>query len=80
MPQLLNITNFLDPLGGIVKESNTSCFGWALIPIHFHLLLRTGDVPIAAVMRRLLTGYAVSHKRRHRGSGHLFQNRSRFVI
>ena len=53
--------NFLDRLGGIVKESNTSCFGWALIPDHFHLVLRTGDVPIATVMRRLLTGYAVSH-------------------
>ncbi|MGB5424668.1 MAG: hypothetical protein WBN03_21050 [Desulfobacterales bacterium] len=26
---------------------------------HVHLLLRTGSVPIASVMRRLLTGYAV---------------------
>ena len=49
--------NFLDRLGGIVKETNTRCFGWALIPNHFHLVLRTGDVPIATVMRRLLTGY-----------------------
>jgi REP element-mobilizing transposase RayT len=62
--------NFLDRLGRIVKETNTSCFGWALIPNHFHLVLRTGDVPIATVMRRLLTGYAVFHNRRHRRSGH----------
>ena len=60
--------NFLDRLGGIVKESNTSCFGWALIPNHFHLVLRTGDVPIATVMRRLLTGYAVSHNPAGAGS------------
>ena len=53
--------NFLDRLGGIIKETNTGCFGWALIPNHFHLVLKTGDVPIATVMRRLLTGYAVSH-------------------
>jgi putative transposase len=67
--------NFLDRLGGIVKDTDTSCFAWALIPNHFHLLLRTGRTPIATVMRRLLTGYAVSHNRRHRRHSHLFQNR-----
>jgi len=72
--------NFLARLGDILKETKTACYAWALIPNHVHLVLRTGDVPIATVMRRLLTGYAVSHNRRHRRSGHLFQNRSRFVI
>lgn len=72
--------NFLNRLGGIVKETNTRCFAWALIPNHFHLVLRTGDVPIATVMRRLLTGYAVSHNRRHRRSGHLFQNRYKSIL
>ena len=48
--------------------------------IHFwfestHLLLRTGQAPIATVMRRLLTGHAASFNRRHRRYGHLFQNR-----
>ena len=51
--------NLLDRLGGIIKETNTSCFGWALISNHFHLALKTGDVPIATVMRRLLNGYGV---------------------
>ena len=72
--------NFLDRLGRIIRETKTSCFGWALIPNHFHLLLRTGAVPIATVMRRLLTGYAVSHNRRHRRSGHLFQNRYKSIL
>ena len=36
--------------------------------------------PIATVMRRLLTGYAVSHNRRHRRSGHLFQNRYKSIL
>lgn len=67
--------NFLERLGSIVSGSGTQCFAWALIPNHFHMLLRTGDVPIATVMRRLLTGYAVSFNRRHRRHGHLFQNR-----
>ena len=72
--------NFLDRLGRIIKETNTICFGWALIPNHFHLVLKTGDVPIATVMRRLLTGYAISHNRRHRRSGHLFQNRYKSIL
>ena len=47
---------------------------------HFHLLLRTGAAPIATVMRRLLTGYAVSFNRRHRRHGHLFQNRYKSIL
>ena len=35
--------------------------GTGLIPKHFHLLLKTGTVPVAKVMLRLLTGYAVSY-------------------
>jgi len=72
--------NFLDRFGGIIKETNTSCFAWALIANHFHLMLRTGDVPIATVMRRLLTGYAVSDNSRHRRYGHLYQNRYKSIL
>jgi putative transposase len=46
----------------------------------FHLLLKTGHCPIAGVMRRLLTGYAVTLNRRHKRSGHLFQNRYKSIL
>jgi len=72
--------NFLDRLGIIFPETSTRCFAWALLPNHFHLLLKTGAVPIATVMRRLLTGYAVSFNRRHRRYGHLFQNRYKSIL
>jgi REP element-mobilizing transposase RayT len=72
--------NFLDRLGNILSETKTPCFAWALIPNHFHLLLRTANVPISTVMKRLLTGYAVSFNRRHRRSGHLFQNRYKSIL
>ena len=72
--------NLLQRLGIILKETSTPCYGWALIPNHFHLLLRTGKVPISTVMRRLLTGYAVSFNRRHRRYGHLFQNRFKSIL
>jgi putative transposase len=42
--------------------------------------LRTGNCPIASIMRRLLTGYAVSFNRRHRRHGHLFQNRYKSIL
>jgi len=32
------------------------------------------------VMRRLLTGYAVWHNRRHQRHGHLFQNRYKSIL
>jgi REP element-mobilizing transposase RayT len=67
--------NFLGRLEEVLIDSSTPCYGWALIPNHVHLLLRTGRVPISTVMRRLLTGYAVSFNRRHRRCGHLFQRR-----
>jgi len=72
--------NFIDRLAGIIKETDTLCYGWALIPNHFHLLLKTGLTPISTVMRRLLTGYAVSFNRRHRRYGHLFQNRYKSIL
>lgn len=71
---------FLKRLGDLLKETRTSCFAWALIPNHFHLLLRTGSVPISVMMKRLLTGYAVNFNRRHNRCGHLFQNRYKSIL
>ncbi|MBW2064632.1 MAG: transposase [Deltaproteobacteria bacterium] len=72
--------NFMDRLGSILRETSTACYAWTLIPNHFHLLLRTGNVAIATVMRRMLTGYAVSFNRRHGRHGHLFQNRYKSIL
>ena len=72
--------DFVDRLSMIVSESETLCYAWALIPNHFHLLLKTGNTPIATVMRRLLTGYAVGFNHRHRRYGRLFQNRYKSIL
>jgi REP element-mobilizing transposase RayT len=72
--------NFIERLGAILTETSTPCFAWALIPNHLHLLFRTGSTPIATVMRRLLTGYAVTFNRRHRRHGQLFQNRYKSIL
>jgi putative transposase len=72
--------DFLRRLGSVVEEGGARCFAWALIPNHAHILLRTGAVSLARMMRRLLTGYAVSFNLRHQRSGHLFQNRYRSSV
>jgi REP element-mobilizing transposase RayT len=72
--------NFVARLGRVVSETRTPCYAWALVDNHFHLLLKTGNVPIATLMRRLLTGYAVSFNLRHNRAGHLFQNRYKSIL
>ena len=71
---------FLSRLGDILSGTGTICYAWAIIPNHFHLFLRTGTLPIATIMRRLLTGYAIYFNRRHRRYGHLFQNRYKSIL
>ena len=72
--------SFLERLAVILEETQTQCYAWVLIPNHFHLLLRTGPTSLSTVMRRLMTGHAVTFNIRHRRSGHLFQNRYKSVI
>ena len=72
--------SFLERLGDILTDTETRCYAWALIPNHFHLLLRTGNIPVATVMRRLLTGHALWFNRRHQRHGHLFQNRYKSIL
>ena len=71
---------FLGRLAIVLDESQIQCYAWALLPNHFHLLLRTGPTPLSKVMRRLMTGYAVTFNKRHRRSGHLFQNRYKSIV
>ena len=72
--------SFLERLAVILEETQTQCYAWTLIPNHFHLFLRTGPTPLSTVMRRLMTGYAVTFNFRHRRAGHLFQNRYKSVV
>jgi REP element-mobilizing transposase RayT len=71
----LDRKNFLARLGDLLLESRTACYAWAIMPNHMHLLMKTGLMPMATLMRRLLTGYAMQFNRRHHRHGQLFQNR-----
>jgi REP element-mobilizing transposase RayT len=72
--------SFVDRFSRLLQETGTDCLAWSLIPNHFHLLLRPNQGSLSTLMRRLLTGYAVSFNRRHQRVGHLFQNRYKSII
>jgi putative transposase len=72
--------NFLERLGNLLEETKTGCYAWAFLHNHAHFLLRTGEIPLATLMRRLLTGYVVSFNRRHKRHGHLLQNRYKSIV
>ena len=61
--------DLLQRFGHLLSETQTECFAWALIPNHAHFLLRTALVPIAALMRRVLKGDAVSFNKKYRRHG-----------
>jgi len=71
---------FLERLSDLVTEGNVQLLAWCLMPNHFHLLLRTHEMSLATLMRRLMTGYAVWHNWRHERKGHLFQNRYKSIV
>ena len=71
---------FLNRLSDLVTKGNVQLLAWCLMPNHFHLLVRTHEMSLATMMRRLMTGYAVWHNRRHDRKGHLFQNRYKSIV
>jgi putative transposase len=71
---------FLKRLSDLVAKGNVQLLAWCLMANHFHLLLRTREMSLATMMRRLMTGYAVWHNRRHDRKGHLFQNRYKSIV
>ena len=43
--------DFLERLSAILCDCRTACYAWALMPNHFHLLLKTGQTPKATRAR-----------------------------
>ena len=72
--------NIIERLSILLPETKTQCYAWSFLSNHAHFLFRSGPHGIAGLMRRLLTGYAVSYNKRHRRHGQLFQNRYKSVI
>jgi putative transposase len=48
--------DFVQRLARVAAAEALRVYAWALLPNHFHLLVRTGRHPLARSMRALLTG------------------------
>jgi len=69
--------DYLRRLDEILPEERVRCLAWVLMSNHVHLVLQTGDRPLAHAMHRIGTGYSLHFNRRHERVGHLVQNRFR---
>jgi REP element-mobilizing transposase RayT len=72
--------HFLSLIGQLVAKTGTGVIAWALMSNHVHLLFFSGQAGISTFMRKLLTRYATWFNRRHKRSGHLFQNRYKSIV
>jgi REP element-mobilizing transposase RayT len=72
--------DFLTRLAALGRDRSWVVYAWALMPNHFHRLVRTGRRPLSQSVKKLLTGYVVHFNRRHRRYGHLFQNRYKSIV
>ena len=72
--------NFVSRLSALAKATETPVYAWALMNNHVHILLKSGPKGLPTLMRRLLTGYAVTYNLRHQRHGHLFENRYKSIV
>jgi REP element-mobilizing transposase RayT len=72
--------DFVRRLSALATSGALLICPWALIPDHFHLLVRTGGAPLSRCMRSLMSGYAGHFNRWHKHCGHLFQNRFKSIV
>jgi len=71
---------FLERLGQNVEEGKCSVYAWVLMSNHVHILFQSGKDGISTTMRKLLTWYAQYFNRKHRRTGHLFENRYKSIL
>lgn len=71
---------FMERLGQTVIEGKCTVYAWVFMSNHVHILFKSGKDGISSVMRKLLTWYAVYFNRRHRRTGHLFENRYKSIL
>jgi REP element-mobilizing transposase RayT len=72
--------DFIDRQAELCRAGSWAVYAWALVPNHFHLVVRTGKEYLARSMRRLMTGYAINFNLRHKRRGYFFQNRYKSIV
>jgi len=68
---------FLETLCEVRDRDGLSILAWCLMTNHYHLVIKTGSVPLWRTMARLQRTVARKHNRRRRYLGRLWQSRYR---
>jgi REP element-mobilizing transposase RayT len=71
---------FLDLLKAVSKMFNAQIVAYALMPNHYHLLLRTPEGNINRIMRHVGGVYTQTFNRRHGHDGQLFLGRYKAIL
>jgi REP element-mobilizing transposase RayT len=71
---------FLEKVGANLPRWGIRCHAWALMPNHFHLLMKSTEGQLPSFMRCLLTVYSKYFNDKHNRVGHFFQNRYKSPI
>jgi REP element-mobilizing transposase RayT len=72
--------DFVQRIARLAEAGHLTIYAWVLMANHAHLLIRTHARALSRCMRSLLTGYAGRFNRRHRRTGHVFQNRYKSIV
>jgi len=70
---------FLQYIHVYVIPAEIRCYAWALMPNHYHLVIRSSDRELAIMMKPLNSGYARYYNKKHGRRGYLFQDRFKSV-
>jgi putative transposase len=71
---------FLSRFAKGLTNTGFQCYAWALMDNHYHLLIRSTDLPLSKLMRSLNGGYARYYNKKYKRHGYLFQDRFKSVL
>lgn len=72
--------DFIGRIEKVIARTETKIYAWSLMSNHVHLLIKIREKPLSEIMRRILTGYAISYNRRHKRVGYLYQGRYKSIV
>ena len=70
---------FLQLIEYYLSNTNTACYAWALMQTHYHLVLRSSDVPLCEIFKPLNMRYAAYHAKMYKKRGPLFMDRYKSI-
>ena len=62
-----------------ILETNGRCYAWVLMDSHYHILIKTSELPLWKVMKPLNTEYARYYNKKYSVRGPLFSDRYKSI-